>query len=127
MLYLSAPILSPFTASPQISPQELLAPYLDSLLSLAATPIVPSFTHYRLVSSTSFPSTVSLPPNVLVVPDTVSQGTTAGLVLSIGEEVAAAETLFWEIVKGSVKSGEDLDESIQFFATDPQTSAQDED
>ena len=108
MLYLQAPILD--SIDEDVPAVSLLEPYLNSLLSLSPTPLIPLLSSYHFrTSPTPFPP--SFPSNFLIVPPLASDGSTATLTISLDESVIEAERLFWLIV------GErGLADQVEFFA-----------
>ncbi|KAJ3713887.1 GDP dissociation inhibitor-domain-containing protein [Lentinula raphanica] len=103
IIYLSTPI----STNPSVSPEQILKPYLDLMLSFSATssstePIVPFFTSFYLhtippptIPSSTKESTSSSSPTILIPPSP------ANLPLPDPGDAAAlnAEATFWEAVK----------------------------
>ena len=108
VLYLQASILDPIDET--ITPQSLLEPYLNSLLSLSTNPLIPLFSEFHFLFPPP-PTPLDTPPNFLVVPSLASEGTTANLTTALDESVVEGEKLFWKIV------GErGVAEGVEFFA-----------
>lgn len=119
MLYLHAPILDP-QASASSSAEALLQPYLDALLALSTPASVPSFACFHSVSPPAT-CTITLPSNVLIVPASPAEGTTASLVTSVDDAAAIAEKLFWDIVGEQGRT-----DGLLFFARDAVQTEEDE-
>ncbi|BGP12989.1 hypothetical protein JCM10213_002080 [Rhodosporidiobolus nylandii] len=140
ILYLSAPLLSPSSATPPPSAATLLQPYLDALLSLASsppsdtpsppseapfvapasTPIAPLYTvSYPLSASPPAPS--SLPANLLVSPTLPRAHESAALVDALDDIVPLVEESFWRIV-----GQEGRREGVEFFSKEVVAGGDDE-
>ncbi|GAA6043159.1 hypothetical protein JCM8097_004348 [Rhodosporidiobolus ruineniae] len=131
ILYLSAPLLVPFSPSEQPDAAALLQPYLDALLALPPasppppssstddpapppTAISPLYTVFYVSSAPPPPPSapnLELPANLLVLPSPPSLSRASALIDTLDELVPLCEETFWTVV-----GEEGRREGVEFFA-----------